>query len=260
MAAKTKLGALRALALTMSLGLLLAGCSAAPKAGELPEGHAPLPSSSAAAPTASATPGDAAELNVSQLAVASGISMAARLGFDKARMIEGQELEALKKAPTDSLNGVVVIPSQCAEVIESLNWSPVQMGAEGARTDFLTEKIAATGSVEVAKITEKSVLEAHYATVLRMLTACKKISLHVDNEVLPFSAQKPELKEAQADSSILWTRANRGHANRQQALVLVKTKGDYVAMVSFIAQDGLQAPEFTQMAAEILNAALAQAR
>lgn len=260
MAAKTKLGALRALALTMSLGLLLASCSAAPKAGELPEGHAPLPSSSTSAPATSTSPGDQAELNVSQLAVASGISMAVRLGFDKARVIESQELEALKQPPTDSLNGVVVIPSQCSEVIESLNWSPVQMGAEGARTDFLNEKIAATGSVEVAKITDKPVLEAHYATVLRMLTECKKISMHVETDVVPFTAQKPALKENQADSSILWTRANPGHPRRQQALVLVKTKGDYVAMVSFIAKDGLQAPEFTQMAAEILNAALAQTR
>lgn len=266
MAAKTKIGALRALALTATLGLLLAGCSAAPKAGELPEGHAPLPISSASAPaassgaTASASPTEETELNVSQLAVASGISMAARLGFDKARMIQGEELQALKEAPTDSLNGAVVIPSQCSEVIESLNWSPVQMGAEGARTDFINDKIAATGSVEVAKITDKPALEAHYATVLRMLTECKEISLHVETDTVPFTAQKPAVKDDQADSSLLWTRANPGHAMRQQALVLVKTKGDYVAMVSFIALDGLQAPEFTQMAAEILNAALAQAR
>ena len=45
---------------------------------------------------------------------------------------------------------------------------------------------------------------------------------------------------------------------RQQALVLIKSKGDHVAMVSFIAEDGLEAPEFSQMAVQVLNAALAQ--
>ncbi|MFF5791925.1 hypothetical protein ACFY5D_07755 [Paeniglutamicibacter sp. NPDC012692] len=261
MAAKNKMGALRALALTASLGLLLGGCAAKDPGLELPAGHAPLPSSAGASPSApAASSGAQDQLTTAQLAVASGISMAARLGFDQARVIDGQELESLKEAPQDSLNGVVVIPSQCSEVIESLNWSPVQMGAEGARTDFLTDKIAATGSVEVAKITDKPALEKHYGTVLRMLTECNKISLHQESETVPFTTQKPAVKEDQADSAILWTRAKPGHAMRQQALVLVKTQGDYVGMVSFIASDGLDSPEFTQMAGEILNAALTQAR
>lgn len=262
MAAKTKMGAMRALALTASLGLLLAGCAGTQDAGQLPEGHAPLPSSAAPSAPAGAPASAAAdaELSTVQLAVASGISMAARLGFDQARVIKGDELESLKDAPKDSLNGVVVIPSQCSEVIESLNWSPVQMGAEGARTDFLTEKIAATGSVEVAKITDKPALEAHYGTVLRMLTDCKQISLHQESETVPFATVKPAVAEGQAESAILWTRAKPGHSMRQQALVLVKTEGDYVGMVSFIATDGLDAPEFAQMAGEILNAALTQAR
>ncbi|MGL3807053.1 hypothetical protein ACSYDW_13245 [Paeniglutamicibacter sp. R2-26] len=256
MAAKTKRGALRALALTASLALVLSGCAGREQAPELPEGHAPLPSSAAsAAPSASPE-----QMTTAQLAVASGISMAARLGFDQARVISGQELESLKTAPQDSLNGVVVIPSQCSEVIESLNWSPVQMGEEGARTDFLTEKIAATGSVEVARITDKPALEEHYATVLRMLTDCNKVSLHVNSETVPFTTQKPVVAQDQADSSILWTRAKPGHAMRQQALVLVKASGDYVGMVSFIATDGLDSPEFAKMAGEILNAALTQVR
>lgn len=260
MAANTKMGAFRALALTASLGLLLTACGGTEKLLELPEGHAPLASS--ASPSAQpSTPAPAdKELTTVQLAVASGISMAARLGFDQARVISGKELESLKEAPKDSLNGVVVIPSQCSEVIESLNWSPVQMGDEGARTDFLTEKIAATGSVEVAKISNKQELEAHYGTVLRMLTECKQISLHQEADTVPFITQKPVLKDGQADSAILWTRAKPGHAMRQQALVLVKAKGDYVGMVSFIAEDGLDAPEFSQMAGEILNAALTQTR
>ena len=255
MAAKTKMGALRALALTASLGLVLSGCAGGEPTPELPEGHAPLPSSAAPSAAPSASP---EQLTTAQLAVASGISMAARLGFDKARVISGQELESLKEAPQDSLNGVVVIPSQCSEVIESLNWSPVQMGEEGARTDFLTEKIAATGSVEVARITDKPALEEHYATVLRMLTDCNKVSLHVNSETVPFTTQKPAVAQDQADSSILWTRAKPGHAMRQQSLVLLKAQGDYVGMVSFIGSDGLDSPEFARMAGEILNAALTQ--
>ncbi|MBP2387225.1 hypothetical protein [Paeniglutamicibacter kerguelensis] len=259
MAAKTKMGALRALALTASLGLLLTGCAGKDQALELPEGHAPLPSSAGPSAPAGPSAGAQEQLTTAQLAVASGISMAARLGFDQARVINGQELESLKEAPQDSLNGVVVIPSQCSEVIESLNWSPVQMGGEGARTDFLTDKIAATGSVEVAKVADKPALEKHYGTVLRMLTECKKISLHQESETVPFTTQKPVVKEGQADSAILWTRAKPGQAMRQQALVLVKARGDYVGMVSFIATDGLDSPQFAQMAGEILNAALTQA-
>lgn len=255
MAARTKTGALRTLALSLSMGLLLAGCAGSPQAVELPEGHAPLSTESSAAAPSSA----AAQLDVSELSVASGISMAARLGFDQARVITGTELAALKKAPEGTQGGVTVLPTQCAEVIESLNWSPLQMGGEGARTDFLTEKIPATGSVEVAKVTDKAALEAHYATVLAMLTDCKKVTMHQETETVPFATAKPDLKAGEADSAIAWTRGRPGQGMRQQALVLIKAKGDHVAMVSFIAADGLEAPEFSQMAAQILNAALAQA-
>ncbi|WP_411733542.1 hypothetical protein [Paeniglutamicibacter sp.] len=258
MAARTKTGALRTLALSMSMGLLLAGCAGSPQAVELPEGHAPLSSAPSAASSA-APSSAAAELDVSGLSVASGISMAARLGFDKARVISGTELADLKTAPQDTSGGVAVLPTQCGDVIESLNWSPLQMGDEGARTDFLTEKIAATGSVEVAKITDKPALEAHYATVLAMLTECKKVTMHQGTETVPFTTAKPDLKDGEADSAIAWTRGTPGQGMRQQALVLIKAKGDHVAMVSFIAEDGLEAPEFSQMAAQILNAALAQA-
>ena len=254
MAARKKMGALRTLALGLSMGMLLAGCAGSPQAVELPEGHAPVSSGSSSAPSSAA-----AELDVSELSVASGISMAARLGFDKARVISGTELAELKKAPGDTRSGLAVLPTQCGDVIESLNWSPLQMGGEGARTDFLTEKIAATGSVEVAEITDKAAMEAHYATVLAMLTECKAVTMHQDTETGPFNSSKPQLKAGTADSSIAWTRGTPGQGMRQQALVLIKAKGDHVAMVSFIAADGLEAPEFAQMAAEILNAALAQA-
>ena len=256
MAARTKTGAPRTIALTIALGMALAGCAGSPQAVELPEGHAPLPTTSASAPPSA----EAAELDVSELSVASGISMAARLGFDKARVVSGAELAELKKVPGNSLGGVAVLPTGCADVIESLNWSPLQMGAEGARTDFLTEKIPATGSVEVARIADKSALEDHYATVLAMLTECKKVTLHQEAETIPFVSEKPSLKAGDADSAILWTRGNQGQGMRQQALVLIKTKGDYVGMASFIAADGLEAPEFSQMAAQVLNAALTQAR
>lgn len=255
MAARTKTGALRTLALTMALGLALAGCAGEPKAAQLPEGHAPV--SGASAPSA-APSGESAELNVSELAVASGISMAARLGFEKARVISGTELKDLKNAPQAGQGGLAVLPTRCGDVIESLNWSPLQMGGEGGRTDFLTEKIPATGSVEVAKVTDKAALEAHYATVLAMLTECKSVTMHRETETVPFKTSKPQLTAGAADSAIAWTRGTPGSGMRQQALVLIKSKGDHVAMVSFIAEDGLEAPEFSQMAVQVLNAALAQ--
>lgn len=258
MAARTKKGGLRTLALGIAAGLLLAGCASAPQGPELPEGHAPLGSTAAESEPAPAS-ADAAELNTSELSVASGISMAARLGFEKARVISGTELSELKNAPEDTLGGITVLPTQCAETIESLNWSPVQMGGEGARTDFLADKVAATGSVEVAKITDKASLDAHYATVLAMLTECKKVTMHQETETVPFTTAKPELKSNDADSAIIWTRGAKGQQMRQQALVLIKAKGDHVAMVSFIAAEGLEAPEFSEMAAQILNAALTQA-
>ncbi len=257
MAAKTTKGGLRTFALAMAMGLLLAGCSSDPQGVELPEGHAPLSTNATETAPAPAS-AEAAELNVSELSVASGISMAARLGFEKARVISGAELSDLKKAPEDTLGGITVLPTQCAETIESLNWSPVQMGGEGARTDFLADKVAATGSVEVAKITDNSSLNAHYATVLAMLTQCKKVTMHQETETVPFTTAKPKLKADEADSAIMWTRGAKGQQMRQQALVLIKAKGDHVAMVSFIAGDGLDSPEFAEMAAQILNAALAQ--
>lgn len=257
MAARTKTGALRTLALTLSLGLALTGCSGSPEAGELPEGHAPI--STEEATGSPAAPAETTEAGIAELSVASGISMAARLGFDKARVVSGAELKELATAPENSLGPVTVLPGQCAQTIESLNWSPLQMGSEGARTDFLTDSIPATGSVEVARITDKPALEAHYATVLEMLTECKAVTLHQDIETIPFVSEKPSLQHGEADSAILWTRGREDQGMRQQALVLIQTKGDYVGMVSFIATDGLEKPEFTQMAAQILKAALTQA-
>lgn len=258
MAARTKKSGLRTLALGVAAGLLLAGCASDPQGPGLPEGHAPL-SSNASEPAPAPTSTDAAELNTSELSVASGISMAARLGFEKARVIPGAELAALRKAPEDTLSGITVLPTQCAATIESLNWSPVQMGGEGARTDFLADKVAATGSVEVAKVTDKSSLDAHYATVMAMLTECRKVTMHQGTETVPFTTAKPKLKTDEADSAIMWTRGSKGQQMRQQALVLIKSKGEHVAMVSFIAGDGLDSPEFSEMAVQILNAALAQA-
>ncbi len=73
------------------------------------------------------------------------------------------------------------------------------MGDEGARTDFLTEKIAATGSVEVAKISNKQAnSKPTTAPSLRMLTECKQISLHQEADTVPFTTQKPVLKDGQA--------------------------------------------------------------
>ncbi|NKG19295.1 hypothetical protein [Paeniglutamicibacter terrestris] len=270
MAARTKIGALRTISLGAALLLALSACSSGDTSLELPKGHTPVntdapasaPASAPAAASASAsTPAaasTAANMSTAELAVASGISMAALLGFDQARVITGDELDALRKAPEDTLGGVAVLPTQCGEVIESLNWSPVQMGDEGARSDFLNTTVSATGSVEVAKISDRSVLDKHYATALAVLSECRAANMNQGTETGPFIAKKPQVSAAQADSAILWERGNTGQGMRQQALVLIKAKGDYVAMVSFIAQDGLEATEFSELAAQILNAALVQ--
>ena len=61
-----------------------------------------------------------------------------------------------------------------------------------------------------------------------------------------------------ADSALLWTRGRGDSELRQQALVLVKERGDHVAMVSFIATEGLEAQQFSDMATAVLDAAIAE--
>ncbi|GAA4369357.1 hypothetical protein [Paeniglutamicibacter cryotolerans] len=243
----------------LALSLALAGCSSAPEHGgpSLPEGHAPIATDGSVAPAEPSDP-EKDVVSASRLAVASGISMAYALGFDKAREITGADLESLRQPPADTLKGVTVDPGTCAEVIEGLNWSPVQQGGEGARSDFINEKISVTGSVEVARIQDRAQLDAHLATARRLLGECHRLTLDDGSGAIPFSTVAPVVKDGGADSAILWTRAGEGHPMRQQALVLIKERGDHVAMVSFIAASNLQKPEFAKIAGQVLEAALSQ--
>lgn len=242
-----------------ALSLALAGCSAAPQqAGpSLPEGHAPIATGSPAASAAPST-GATDTVSTSRFAVAAGISMAYSLGFTKAREITGADLESLRQPPADTLKGVTVDPGTCAEVLERLNWSPVQQGGEGARSDFINDKIAVTGSVEVARIQDRAQLDGHLATARRLLGECNKLTLDDGSGAIPFVTVAPVLKDDDTDSAILWTRAGVGHPMRQQSLVLIQERGEHVAMVSFIGANGLQKPEFAKIAARVLDAALDQ--
>lgn len=256
-------GPIRLAATALGFSLALAGCSAGadPVSPSLPEGHAPIATGSAdASGAASAAPESAAAdtVSTSRLAVASGISMAYTLGFEKAREITGADLESLREPPADTLAGVTVAPASCAPVLEGLNWSPVQQGGEASRSDFINDKISVTGSVEVAKIEDRAQLEAHLATARQLLRECNSLTLDDGSGAIPFVTVAPVLADGDADSAILWTRAGVGNPMRQQALVLIKEHGNHVAMVSFIGANDLQKPEFAKIAAQVLDAALAQ--
>lgn len=245
----------------LALSLGLAGCSSAPEpvVPTLPEGHAPIATGSAA-PSAAATPEaeNTDVVSISRIAVASGIARAYAMGFDKAREITGAEMESLRQPPADTLKNVIVDPAKCAPVLEGLNWSPAQQGGEAARSDFINEKIKVTGSVEVAKIQDQAQLDAHIATVKKLLGECNTLTMNDGSGAIGFTAVAPKVKVGTTDSALQWTRGQVGHPMRQQSLVLIKTRGQHVAMASFIAADNLQKPDFTKIAAQVLDAALEQ--
>ncbi|GER22350.1 hypothetical protein NCCP1664_08470 [Zafaria cholistanensis] len=257
-----------AAALTLGAGLLLAGCAggAEPVATADPHdwrtGQAPASSSAAPAPAS----GSVEDATPEEYAVAAGIVEAYTLGFTQSAKASAADLAALREPATDTLEGVVVIPSTCQNVLEGLNWSPAQLGEDAARTDFTPEKGNITGSIEVAKVPERSRLEAHYALVEELLGSCSNLRMNIQtenadgsttSETVPLKSEAPAVAQGTADSALLWTRGTQGSRWQQQSLVLIKEKGGHVAMVSFIAASGVDAAEVATIATGVLNATLA---
>ena len=266
-------------AIAVAAVLALAGCAGGGAPGAPAEpgagGSGPAESGAAADPHAGVETQEPAEADAdegpadaaSARAVAAGIERAASYGFDLSQPAGEEQLEALRSAPADALEGVVVIPSTCETVLRDLNWSPVLLGADSARTDFATEKVSATGSVEVAAIGDRAELDAHYATVGKMLGECNGMTLNMQTdganggvvtETVPLASTVPDVADGTADSALLWTRGRADSDLRQQALVLMRESKGHVAMVSFIAVEGLEAQEFADMASAVLEAAVAE--
>ncbi|GAA3676079.1 hypothetical protein GCM10023081_13060 [Arthrobacter ginkgonis] len=256
--------AARTAALLLGAGLLLSGC-AAPAAPADP--HAGVSTAAPASPTAAASAsGSVEDATAEEYAVAAGIVEAYTLGFTQSAKASAADLAALREPATDTLEGVVVIPSTCQNVLEGLNWSPAQLGEDAARTDFTPENGSITGSIEVAKVPERSSLDAHYALVRELLGSCSNLKMNIQTEnsdgsttsdTVPLKSAAPAVAEGTADSALLWTRGTAGSSWQQQSLVLIKEKGDHVAMVSFIAASGVDAAEIATIATGVLNATLA---
>lgn len=260
---------LAVLAVVVAAVIALSGCAAGGDPAETPDPHSGVETRVPGAAEAEATtsPATAAPDTVAGRAVAAGIQRAASYGFDRSLAAGQEQLEALRSAPDDTLEGVVVIPSTCESALRDLNWSPVLLGDDSARTDFATDNVLATGSVEVAAVEDRADLEAHYATVEKMLGECKGMTLNMQTEgpsggvvteTVPLTSKVPDVAKGAADSALLWTRGRGDSELRQQALVLVKERGDHVAMVSFIATEGLEAQQFSDMATAVLDAAIAE--
>lgn len=254
-AQKTALAAARWLALVVLVIVIViavtscssgAGDEAAPSNPHEGSGSAPASASaSASVPT-----GPAAD------AVAAGIERAASYNFTLTSTASAQDLEALRAAPQDTLQGASVAPSACRNAVEQLNWSPAGLGQEAARTDFAADGVEATGSVEVARVGDRSALDGHYATVRQMLDACSDVTLSISGTEVPLRSTTPAGKAADAKSALLWSRAGKGSDLQQQALVLIGERNGYVAMVSFIGTSGLDDAKFSSMADGILTATL----
>ena len=243
-------------------GLLLAGCSAEPQAEQMPQDDIhvsatanPKPSGK---PLPSPEPGSSeqtGQASTVELATQVGAVFAAQLGFDQSQRIGQEQLKELATPPTDTLKDVVVLPSQCEQPLEALNWSPAQLGTEVARTDFTNQAGNIAGSVEVAKVADRAPVEEHFKTVLTMRIDCSSVKLNRSEytETLKFS--NPQVGEV--ESQLAYTR--RGNADTaQDTLVLVQTKGQYVAMVSFISGQSLADEQFGQVAKQIMDSVLGQ--
>lgn len=252
-AQKTALVAARWLALVVLVIVIViavtscssgSGDEAAPSNPHEGSGSAPA-SASASVPT-----GPAAD------AVAAGIERAASYNFTLTSTASASDLEALRAAPQDTLQGASVAPSACRNAVEQLNWSPAGLDKEAARTDFAADGVEATGSVEVARVSDRSALDEHYATVRQMLDACSDVTLSISGTEVPLRSTTPAGKAADAKSALLWSRAGKGSDLQQQALVLIGERNGYVAMVSFIGASGLDDAKFSSMADGILTATL----
>lgn len=207
-----------------------------------------------ATPSASEQPEEPAEMTTAQVATTAGAVMAAELGFPSSAKIQGKDLESLATPPTDTLKDIVVLPAQCSAPIEDLNWSPVQLGTEAARTDFTNENQSITGSVEVAKLEDQAAkVAAHNKNVATILDDCETVKLNgLDyRETLKFS--DPGVPDA--DSALYYSRDGQ---YAQDSLVLIKSTGEYAVMVSFMSATSLQDATFNKVATSIMDTALAQ--
>ncbi|WP_417219853.1 hypothetical protein [Arthrobacter sp.] len=250
-AQKTALAIARWLALAVIIiAIIIAVTSCSSGAGEAPASD-PHGGSSSAPASVSAPAGPAAD------AVAAGIERAASYNFTLTAVATAADLKALRAAPQDTLEGATVAPQSCRTAVRELNWSPASLGEDSARTDFAADGVDATGSVEVARVTDGTALKAHYATVKQMLGDCSDVTLSISGTEVPLRSTAPPAQvTATATSALLWSRAGKGSDLRQQALVLIGERDGYVAMVSFIGTSGLENAKFSSMAGGILDATL----
>lgn len=236
--------------LTAGLLLTLSACAAEPADMPQDETHK-IASEGSPTPTP-----EVQDLSTAEVAATAGAVIAAKLGFPNSAKIQGEDLAALAEKPTDTLKDIVVLPGNCAAPVDDLNWSPVQLGTEAARTDFTNESQNITGSIEVAKLEndkDRQALQEHFANVSTILADCRSVKINgLDySETLKFSDPKVE----SADSALYYTRNGK---YPQDSLVLITAAGDYAGMVSFVSSKPLDDKTFNQVATSILDTAMTQ--
>ncbi|MFJ2619499.1 hypothetical protein [Glutamicibacter sp. NPDC087344] len=238
-------------ALAAGLLLTLSACAAP---AEMPQDETHKIASESSA-TPSPTP-EVQDLSAAEIATTAGAVIAAQLGFPNSAKIQGEDLEALAVKPTDTLKDIVVLPGQCADPVNDLNWSPVQLGTEGARTDFTNDAQNITGSIEVAKLEndeDRASATEHFANVDTILADCKTVTISgLDySETLKFSDPAVD----SVDSALYYTRDGQ---YPQDSLVLISLTEDYAGMVSFVSATALDDQTFNQVATSILQTAMTQ--
>lgn len=236
--------------LAAGLLLTLSACAAEPADMPQDETHK-IASEGSPTPTP-----EVQDLSTAEVAATAGAVIAAKLGFPNSAKIQGEDLAALAEKPTDTLKDIVVLPGNCAAPVDDLNWSPVQLGTEAARTDFTNESQNITGSIEVAKLVndkDRQALQEHFANVSTILADCQSVKINgLDySETLKFSDPKVE----SADSALYYTRNGK---YPQDSLVLITAAGDYAGMVSFVSSKPLDDKTFNQVATSILDTAMTQ--
>lgn len=235
-------------ALALISVLALASCST-PEAMPQDATH-----SKAAQPTN--TP-QAEELTQAEVATTAGAVMAAKLGFANSAKITGDDLAALAKKP-DALKDIVVLPGSCQAPIDDLNWSPLQLGTGGARTDFTNDAQNITGSIEVAEVkddADRAAVAAHNKNVAKILADCGSVKINGLDYAEDLKFSDPAV--AGVDSALYYTRNGQ---YPQNSLVLISSTGSYTAMVSFVAGTSLSDEKFEEVATSIMEAALTQVK
>lgn len=236
----------------LAAGLLLTLSACAAEPADMPQDETHKIASEG---TPTPTP-EVQDLSTAEVAATAGAVIAAKLGFPNSAKIQGEDLAALAEKPTDTLKDIVVLPGNCAAPVDDLNWSPVQLGTEAARTDFTNESQNITGSIEVAKLEndkDRQALQEHFANVSTILADCQSVKINgLDySETLKFSDPKVE----SADSALYYTRNGK---YPQDSLVLITAAGDYAGMVSFVSSKPLDDKTFNQVATSILDTAMTQ--